>query len=354
MARPARPWFDERSRTWKVYLDGKRRTLGKHPKSSPKPQKNKKTGFWNPPKVIQDEFHKLMTKQHPQVSSESIAAIMDDFIAWCHENRASRTTRGYQDFCQKFVDKYGRLAVSEFHSGHVTTWLKDYPQWNSTTKNNAIRAIVRAMNWAVRNRGLSHNPIARMEKPKPQTRTAIITEEEFDELLEHVKEGDRFRDLLIVSYDSFARPFEIKDLRADQVQIEKCRAVINAKEAKKGITRAIYFPTERSMEIIRRLVKEYPEGPIFRNARRGPWTAYSVHNRFDRLQKKIGKLHHQYAFRRGGITRAIINGVDSHVVAKLAGHTTTKMIDEVYSVIADDHDFMLQSARRASGTLDEE
>lgn len=352
MARPPRPWYDSNRDSWYVTIDGQRHNLGKH--QGKKPVRNKKTGLWNPPKFILDEFHKLVTEDHPKVSNESIAAIMDDFIAWCHENRAPRTASGYQDFCQKFVDKYGRLPVSKLHSGHVTTWLKDYPQWNSTTKNNAIRAIVRAMNWAVRNRGLSHNPIARMEKPKPQTRTAIITQTEFDELLKHVKEGDPFRDLLIVSFDSFARPFEIKDLRADQIQLAKCRAVIHADEAKKGITRAIYFPTERSMEIIKRLVEEHAEGPIFRNTRGAPWTAYSVHNRFDRLQEKVGKLHHQYAFRRGGITRAIINGVDSHVVAKLAGHTTTKMIDDVYSVIADDHDFMLKSAKRASGTSDEE
>ncbi len=65
--------------------------------------------------------------------------------------------------------------------------------------------------------------------------------------------------------------------------------------------------------------------------------------------RKYGKRFNHYAFRRTFITRKIIAGVDSHVVAKLAGHQSTAMIDRHYSQVASDHEFMLQQAMRDIG-----
>ena len=61
---------------------------------------------------------------------------------------------------------------------------------------------------------------------------------------------------------------------------------------------------------------------------------------------KHAKRFNHYAFRRTFITRKIIAGVDSHVVAKLSGHQSTAMIDRHYSAVADDHEFMLRQAER--------
>ena len=46
------------------------------------------------------------------------------------------------------------------------------------------------------------------------------------------------------------------------------------------------------------------------------------------------------------MTRKLRAGVDSHVVAALVGHKDTKMIDSVYSHVADDHEFMLDAAKK--------
>jgi integrase len=133
------------------------------------------------------------------------------------------------------------MPVSDLNTGHITRWLSKRPTWNSTTKHNAITAIVRAFNWARRNLGIQ-NPIAGMEKPTPKRRTMVVTPEEFEGIIGHYKDGDSFRDLLVVSFDSGCRPFEIKMLEARHVELDKCRAVIPADEAKKGIQRAFYFP----------------------------------------------------------------------------------------------------------------
>lgn len=204
-----------------------------------------------------------------------VAAILDDFLSWTEENRAQKTYTRYRDFIQSFANKYGTMDVGELNPSHVMAWLSAHKGWNSTTKRNAITALQRGFNWAVKNRGLTSNPIRGVEKPEAKRRTTIITAEEFKEILRHVQD-EPFRDLLIVSYDSGSRPQETKQLEARHLQLDKQRAVIPGDEAKRGKTRVIYFPTDRGLEIVRRLAKQHPVGPLFRNGKGNPWTGFAV------------------------------------------------------------------------------
>ncbi len=347
MAKKASPWWWEARKGWYVQLDGQRHFLGEHPESRPKPRKGK-TG-WNAPQEILDALATLQ-KGQPQ-AGDSVAVVLDDFIGWNLENRSELTVKGYQKYCQDFINfsysevKLGELDVNVLTSAHVTAWLASKSTWQSTTKRNAITALIRAFNWAVKNRGLGRNPISGMEKPQANSPREIITPEEFENLIKHT--SPRLTDLLIVSYDCGARPNEIKDLEKRHIDLEKSRAVIHADEAKgRKKTRVVYFPTERSLEIIQRLCENRPEGTLFVNERGNKWTSDAVKNAFARLEPKVGKRFTHYSFRRGFITRKIIAGVDSHVVAQLSGHQSTEMIDRHYSAVAADHEFLLEQAKK--------
>jgi integrase len=329
MSRTPSVWFWEQKGVYCTTINGKRIRLGTNKRAAG------------------DKLKELIKQDAKPVDRSSLAGILDEFLGWCFENRAKRTAERYRDFCQDFLDHAGDMPVSALTPSHVTHWLSTKTTWSATTKNNAITALIRAMNYAKRNHG-TQNPLQGMEKPTPKRRSSLVTPSDFEELLSHVKEGDPFRDLLILSYDSFARPFEIKGLEARHVQIDLSRAVIPADEAKKGILRVFYFPTDRSLAILKRLIAAYPEGSLLRTTRGTPWNGFNVRCRFQRLQKKIGKRFKHYDFRRGGITRAILAGTDSHVVAKLAGHQSTAMIDKHYSVVADDHKFMLDAAKKTT------
>lgn len=330
MARPAKPWYWKARKGWYAYIDGQKTFLGVDRDSAER------------------QFHQIMAKPpelRQPVDGGSVAAVLDDFLTWTEEHRAEKTYTRYKDFCQSFADECGKMPVSGINAGHVTAWLNKQKGWNSTTKRNAITALQRGFNWAVKNRGLDRNPIRGMEKPAAKIRTAVVTPKEFGEILAQV-EDQAFRDLLIVSFDSGARPFEVKRLEARHVDLKKQRAIIPREEAKKGIPRAIYFPTKRSLDIIKRLVKEHPDGFLFLNNRGNPWTGFAVKNRFEHLQDKLGKRYRQYDLRHSFITRKLLAGVDSHLVAKLSGHRDSRMIDTVYSHVADDYQFMLQAAKK--------
>lgn len=414
MARKPSPWYRSERDEWWVRIAGQDHMLGKHPQDAPRPKRSQKTKKWNTPKEIEEAFYKLMRGENSRpTDDEAVVCVFDDFITWCKENRAERTWKRYLDFIQDFITfqdgglKFGQLSVSELNSGHVTKWLNDRQTWNATTKKNAITALMRGLNWAVKNRGLEKNPIKGMEKPQTEARTETITPEEFEQILRHA--SPEFQDLLIVSYDSGARPQEIKGLESRHIEIELQRAKLETKEAKgKRRPRVIYFPTDRSMNILKRLCGERDEGKLFLNTRGRPWTGFSVKCAFERIQISVGieimkqqniesevteqqiekcaeklcqtKKHritgkiiaksrkelrkeaekkliadeakkyarriHQYMFRRTRITEMIIAGVDSHVVAQLSGHSNTDMIDRHYSAVAKDHDFLLEQAKK--------
>lgn len=205
------------------------------------------------------------------------------------------------------------------------------------------------LNFAVKNLGLSHNPCHGMDKPKANTRTNYITDRTFEAVLEKVPDQE-FRDLLILSFDTGARPQELKGLRADQVEERYRRAVIKRDEAKKEIQRAVYFATDWSWEIVQRLMQKYPEGPLLRNTIGNPWTGYSIKNRFEDMEEVVGMRLTHYLLRHSYITMGLARGVDSHVLAKLVGHQSTAMLDKHYSHIAQDAREMLRQAMRAAGS----
>ena len=351
MARKPNPWWWEEESGWYVNYQGKRHFLGKHPDNTPAPKKSKRTGRWNAPDAIETAFRNLLgtPDEAAAAASDIVAEILDDFITWSKENRAALTALRYEQLCQDFINaedggvKIGHLSVQSLTSRHVTAWLNQRPNWGPTTKKNAITAVIRGFSWAVKNRGLAVNPIRGMEKPEAKRRSSIVTPEELELIL--AKVTGPFSDLLIVSYDSGARPFEVKALERRHVELDKQRAVIPADEAKgRKHTRVVYFPTERSMAIIRSLCEAQPVGPLFLNSRGRKWTGEAVKCSFARLETTLGKRLKHYDFRRTFITRKIIAGVDSHVVAKLSGHQSTAMIDRHYSAVANDHEFMLKMA----------
>ena len=424
MARKPSPWWWYAREGWYVNLAGRRERLGPHPEGAPAPKKSPRTGLWNAPRPVEEAFRKLLDGEAGSAprakrslgpdeaqdqDQDRVADVLDDFLAWCSENRDASTTERYRRFLQDFVlGGNGKLPIGSLTSKHVTAWLAARPTWNSTTKRNGIVAVQRALNWACKNRGLEKNPLAGMEKPEARRRSGVVLPADFDYLMGRVKD-QAFRDLLAVSWDCGARPQEVKRLEARHFDESRSRAVLPAEEAKgRHRPRTIYFPTERCMEIVRRLSALHPAGPLFRNAKGNAWTAYAVHCRFRSLEVSTGlarmtekgiasevadeavealatkldpvrqqrqtgrpvaktrkellnearrklvaaearkhgvRLSH-YQFRRTWITSKLIAGVDSHVVAKLAGHQTTDMIDKHYSQVADDAEFMLREAAR--------
>lgn len=334
MARPNKPWYRASRGQWYVKIDGRLHRLG--------PDKRQAT----------KRFHELMaTRDEGQPPARhdatSLRGLAKAFLDWCAIHRAPRTREGYLQYLNSFDEYWPALLVSDMRPYHVSEWLDAHPTWGPTTKHNAATALKRCMRWAAKLGYIPASPIANLEKPRAVARVGVVADEEFRALLEHA--NPQFADLLQVARDSGARPFELTALQARHLDLPNARAVIPAGEAKgRRRARHIYFATGRAVAILQRLAERHPDGPLFRNTRGNAWTAYAIGHAFGRLAKHVGRRVSMYQFRHRFATAALLNGMDSHTVAKLMGHVDGAMLSKVYSHVEKDLAFMQAQARRAA------
>ena len=99
---------------------------------------------------------------------------------------------------------------------------------------------------------------------------------------------------------------------------------------------------DEAYSITERRALKHPEGPIFRQEHGDPWDKNSVRCKFRRLKEKLGLPELcSYTLRHSFATRMLQASVDSHVVAKLMGHTSTRMLEQRYSHIDSKPGFLL-------------
>jgi integrase len=312
MARQPKPWYWEDRGEWYVTIEGLRHRLG--------PDKKTATVM----------FHELMSGKRTPVQSDAVSAMLDQFLAWTEAHRSPKTYRGYKDFCQSFHSTFPRLRISELKPFHVQQWVDGKTTWNSTTRRGAITALVRAMNWGMKMGYIERNPLAGIEKPEANKRDVVLSEQEFNELLQHANAP--FQDLLVVSWETGCRPQETKAVEARHLQFDLHRWILPPAEAKGKKKPRIVYMTPKAEEIVKRLAERYPEGKLFRNVRGRPWTASCVKIAFERLEKKIGKRYCQYNLRHSFGHRMLTERkLDSLVVAELMGHSSPTMLATTYS-----------------------
>jgi integrase len=357
-------------------------------------------------------YYELMSRGQEQPCSSPVAPpapagtfvveVLDAFLDWCGRHKAARTYEHYRENIQRFASRIPRaLTIAELKPFHVTRALADFPGWGNNTKHDFIGALKRALNRAVDEELIERNPLARMKKPAREARETAVTPEEYARVLETVEEP-RFRDLIEMGWETGSRVQELRKLEARFVDFARGRIVLPPSKAKgKKMHRVIYL-TDRAREIMARLCKEVPFGPLLRNSEGNAWTKDAINCAFCRLQLAFGRRamrergletkapprfrkgdlppdqvaeararhraatrrwlkdaeklarehgtkYHLGAFRKGYATEALKNGVDTVTVAHLLGHTDPSMVSRVYAKVQQDPRFMAEAARRAKG-----
>ena len=156
-------------------------------------------------------YAKVIGQPYEPPAKQTLGILLNSFLDWCESNRAEATYEWYQRFRKSFVRHAGvSLKVSDVKPYHVQDWLsREYKKATNNTRNVAIRTLQRAFNRGVKNGRIERNPIIGVEKPSQQQREAVLTEEQFQELLRHARDQD-FRDYLQFMRETFCRPQEIK------------------------------------------------------------------------------------------------------------------------------------------------
>jgi integrase len=331
------PWYsDSRSGGgWFVKLDGEQHFLGKHPADAPKPKKGR-SGRWNPPRIILDEFYKLMTLGDTALKSdytfETICALYVRELEETNPGLAKRYEQTTLQLCRfEYRGKrVGKLLVNaELEGIHLRKWAETFP--SDQTQRTYINCCKAVLTWAVRKKGIniSHNPFLSVKSPKIESRAVVISLEEHEALLKFWN-YDCFCDFLQALWFTGARPGEIAKIEARHLKnglwrldpSEHKTGRVTGKDRVIGVCDELY-------EVVDRLTAMYITGPIFRNMYGRPWTTQASFVRFEtaRANKLIRKEVTPYAYRHAWATHALENGrLDIYEVAKALGHQTTQMV----------------------------
>ncbi len=331
MARQPHPWFWKARGAWFVTINGQRICLHAEKKAA------------------LAAFHRIMAKPDAHASPESVSGIFGMFLEWLAANRSANTYDWHQKRLTYFLMDNPDFFADDLKPIHVQSWIDKKKHWSSGYKHGVVSALKGAFNWAVKMDLLVKSPIKALSKPPPGRREEFFTKAEFESLLAQFKDQE-FRDVLRFMWFTGARPQELRNTEARHV---KPGHIVFAREESKGKRRErIVFLVPEAQEIVDRLTKEHPSGPIFRNARGGKWTANSFACRFSRLSDKTGVSQCMYMIRHGYAHYALTEAkLSPEVVATLMGHQDTRQLMQTYGHLIQNAEFMNEAARKASGSV---
>ena len=387
MPREPKPWFWKKRGQWVVNIERTRHYLGP----------DRQAAF--------EEFYRLM-QQPPErrnVWPKSVVAVVDLFLDWVQKHRAADTYAWYQYRCQRFCQRYPDLRVDQLKPFHVQEWADSYA-FSKTTRRNHLRAVKRSLIWATKQGYIDHNPIQHLEIPAADHREVVIPESEFAKVVE-LAGHDSLRDLITVTRESGCRPQESLRVEARHVDLQNSRWVFPTSEAKgERVPRVVYL-TDKALLITKRLMRQYPDGTLFRNSAGRPWTVDAVNCGFDRIRQRMGRAEMKrlgkavsrdeiqaliptlkttrrrngqvvkktpadlrleakikltnrlamslvpryclYGIRHSWATQALERGLDSVTVAVLMGHADPSMLARVYQHLSQNPRYLLEQAKRA-------
>jgi integrase len=323
MGRTPKAWWWEDRGGWYTTISGKREMLAKGKAAK---------------KEAERRLHQLLAADRvaaPTESGPTLDWIAYRFLDAVERDKAPLTFEYYRRHLKPLCDRHGATAAVDIKPAHVEDWLAT-TTWGSTTRAGAITSVKRLYRWAYKRGDIKMNPLADMEKPRARTRDAILTPEQFGEVLKVARERS-WRDFLVALWETGCRPREVATVTAADVDlVAGTWTVVNKTRHATTPTRTIHL-TPAMVEMSRRLVETRPAGPLFVNRLGNPWTRNATACRFAQIRKKLGygpeataySLRHLYA------TDALDRGVPIATVAELMGHRDTAMISKVYSKLRD-------------------
>ena len=292
----------------------------------------------------------------PEATGFLVVSVCDLFLEFSQKHHEAETYDWYKSFLQDFVGSYGRLCVADLKPFHVNRWLDLHDGWKDGGRRHAVICVKRAFSWAEGEGLIPLSPIKAVKKPSAKSRDRILTEDEKAILLGAIRDR-QFKEFVIALIETGCRPSEVVRVTAADVNLDiGVWVLLKHKTGKKTRKPRVIYLTPTMVELSRKLMVEYPEGPMFRGFRkyagqRKVWTRNGIRCRFKRLREKHPELKGviSYTLRHQYVTDALANGVPVATVAELVGHKDLKMIQSHYNHLSVKVTHLRDAAKKATG-----
>lgn len=191
---------------------------------------------------------------------------------------------------------YGSRPVSSLTKADIDEWLEAHPTWKTSSgRRLRIQAVVIALNFGVDRGMIAANPLKGYKLPKIRSRTTYLTPEQEQAFIESSSRS--FSTAVRVLIRTGMRPgIEFCHVARKHVQDydDRMSIVFKPHETKTKKLRTILITDEWVIKTIRRLMQQYPEGPIFRTGRGTVWTRESLSSRFRKRRLALTKKGHTF------------------------------------------------------------
>lgn len=363
MGRQAKPWYRKEDGYWyATILKGSPR----HKLMKGKPTKTDE-------RKATEIFERLRATQGPPGSLDGhpSACLVEAFLDHAEATCKHTTYRNYSGELNYFTAAFGAVPCRELTCNHAESFLRKQATkrvrkvtskitvhgkernhvvtvrpWGANKQASFIKCLKACFNWGVETKKISNHPFDSLRaKFKPGKRT-VVPEAALKAMMEHADQP--LADLLTALRETGCRPSEIA--RVTAVDVHGATWVLDEhKNEETGQPRIVWL-NQTMQDLTKRLVKENPAGPIFRNSRGRPWTKDAIVSRFHKIRAKLDLPKSVIAYATGRhsyITTALTNGVPTAVVAHLTG-TSEKVLKRHYAHLDSEAAFMLESAEQAT------
>jgi integrase len=228
-------------------------------------------------------------KPRPEPKAEPDAftfrQLPDAFLADAKVRLKPFTVESYAHDAEEFADAFGTAQADRITPPDVSLWLAKL-KVSETTKAIRLRAVSACFGSAVRLGLLAEGPVKRVPKPKARSRSEEAVIGPADRAKLSAVASPEFRLVLQVLHGTGCRPGETCRITAEN--FDAANGVAKLREHKTdrtGRPRLVFVPPDASA-----LLKAQADrtGPLLRSKARQPWTARSITQAMNRLQRKAG------------------------------------------------------------------
>lgn len=239
---------------------------------------------------------------------------------------------------KKWLKQEARTRPTGRRKGQTLGKLKEPEPLGPVTINHHLRAAKRLLNWCVNHEPpfLHRSPFRSIKLEEEQGRERLITEPEFQKLLDACTSDDQ-RDLLWAMRLTAARPEDVRGLTWGMVKWrQNCWVIRRHKTAStQKVKKPRVVPMVEAMETLlrnrqQRLGKPTDDKHVFLNDAGQPWDADDLSQWFSRLRERAGITEKDgenlvlYSNRHTRLTELAPN-INPYLLQQVAGHTTFTM-----------------------------
>jgi integrase len=307
------------------------------------------------------QFRFLMAKHdlaEPVAGNPTFGEIAEAWLEHVQQNYCS----GRYVICKRqandFLAHLGKdIKVRDLRARHVEGWIQAKDGVTAPgTKRLYKAAILACLNWAASKkvRLIASNPLrGKLELPEGGSRggEVVWTPEIFKLVTENV--NSRFADFLRALAWTGARPSTVRMVEArhyrPSLKLWDVEDLYRGRKSKRKYVKRVWLPPQ-AVELVERLNKEWPEGPIFRSATGRPISQSVITEMMRYLQGKLLRRDPPIELPKGTIvyglrhvfaTNFIVQHPDKlEYLRELLGHKDLKMIRKHYGHLFDEHSAM--------------